>query len=83
MRVSTDGNSQLDRLMDTLASSIWYTYDAYGWIVPAIFLTLLFFAAVVLLCWLADVIPLEGEILTAPHSIFNCMRKRWQTKANG
>ena len=82
MRVSTDGNTQLDRLMDTVASSISYTYDAYGWILPALLLTVLLFAVMALFCWMLEDVPLELEVFTAPHSIFTWVRNRWQANVN-
>ena len=46
----SDGSSQFDSLVDSVGYWFFNIYDAYGWYVPALFLTLLLFSALALLC---------------------------------
>lgn len=73
-------NRSLADLLDSVATATPNAVDCYGWIVPATFLTLLFIAALVIVCWQLDDLPLEGDIFTVPHAIFAWARKRWQKK---
>jgi hypothetical protein len=40
--MGTDGNSQLVAMWDAAVAAITNTFDAYGWIVPAILVALLY-----------------------------------------
>jgi uncharacterized membrane protein YqgA involved in biofilm formation len=78
--VSGESRSLLGGLLDSAASVVLTAFETYGWIVPASLLTILFFAGLVVLCWMLDDLPLEFEVLTAPRSIFDWTRKRWVGK---
>jgi hypothetical protein len=41
-RVSADGNSQFESLWNTAAAAVFNAIDAYGWVVPALVISLLF-----------------------------------------
>lgn len=74
-------NRSLADLLDSAATATLNGVDSYGWIVPATFLTLLFIAVLVIVCWRLDDFPLDGDIFAVPHAIFAWARKRWQKKA--
>jgi hypothetical protein len=76
----TDGNSQLESLWDACAAAVLNTYDAYGWLLPALLLTLLFFLVFAIVCWAMDDIGLDLPILEGPAAIFRCCRKRWEPR---
>src|SRR4051812_47386337 len=73
-----DGNSQLESLWDTCAAAVLNTYDAYGWLLPALLLTFLFFLIFAFVCWALDDIPLDLPLLKGPAAIFRWCRKRWE-----
>jgi hypothetical protein len=81
--VSGDGNSQVDGLKDAVASTVFNAVDAYGWVVPATLLTVLFIAALTLLCWVMDDLPLDLPVISGPRSIFREMRALWRDKGAG
>ena len=76
----SEGSSQLDSLLDSVGVWFFNIYDAYGWYVPALFLTVLFIAALALLSYVLEDIPLEPDIFRAPKAIFAWTRKRWRQK---
>lgn len=78
--MSGESRSLIGGLLDSATSVVFSAYEAYGWIVPATVVTVLFFAVFVFLCWLLEDIPLEFDVFTAPRSIFNWTHKRWVGK---
>ncbi len=75
-----DANSQLAGLWDTCATALLNTWDAYGWILPAILLTLLFFGAIVLVCWALADLDFDAGLIEAPIGIFRWCRKTFQSQ---
>lgn len=73
-----DDGSQLAALWDAAASTIFNVYDAYGWIVPALVLSLLFLALIALFGYLLDDIPVE--FLDGFVGVFRWTRKRWRDR---
>jgi hypothetical protein len=86
VRVSSDGGPQLERLWDTAASTVFNVYDAYGWIVPALLLSLLFLGLLVLLLSLlaplAEGLEIEPEFLQGFGGIFRWTRESWQSQGD-
>jgi hypothetical protein len=76
--VSSDGGSQLAWLWDAAVTGVLDVYNAWGWILPAILLTLLFCVVVVILCWILEDLPPEMEIVRTPFAIFRWTRRRWR-----
>ena len=74
----SEGPSQLDSLLDSVGVWFFNIYDAYGWYVPALFLTVLFFAALALLCYAMEDFPIEPCIFRAPKAIFTWTKKQWR-----
>lgn len=73
----TDGSSQIDSLWDSCATFVLSAYDAYGWVVPALLLTLLFFTLIAAICWALDDI-VEAPVLEGPRAIFRWCRQNWE-----
>jgi hypothetical protein len=78
----TDGGSQFESLWDGCAAALFNVYDGYGWIVPALLLTLLFFLALALLCWWAEDVFVE-PMFQGPSAIFRWCRHRWKPQRSG
>jgi len=76
--VSADEKSLFDGLWDTLSSAVFNAYDAYGWIIPALLLTILLFAIVVLIAYAMEDIPIDVEIFHGVGAIFKWTRRRWR-----
>jgi hypothetical protein len=76
--MGADGNSQLVAMWDAAASAITSTFDAYGWIVPAILVALLYLCLIALFCWLVEDLPFELPVFEGVGGIFKWMRKSWQ-----
>ena len=74
----SEGSSELDSFLDSLGTWFFNTFDACGWYVPALLLTILFFAAFALFCYRTEDIPLELDIFRAPGAIFTWTKKQWQ-----
>jgi hypothetical protein len=74
----SEGSSQLDNRLDSLGTWFFNVLDGYGWYVPALLLTFLFFAALALFCYMIEDVPLEPDILCAPKAIFSWTKERWQ-----
>jgi hypothetical protein len=72
--MSTDGSSQLEAMWDSLAAMVLNVYDAYGWIVPALLLSVLFLGLIALFAWLTEELPLDLEIFRCLGGIFKWMR---------
>jgi hypothetical protein len=78
--VSTGGNSQLEGLWDAAATVVFNVYDAYGWVIPAVLLSLLLLGVLVLLAWALEDLPVDAEILQGFGGIFRWTRKRWRDR---
>jgi hypothetical protein len=78
--VSADGDSHLDGLWDAAASVVFNAYNAYGWVLPAALLSLLFLGALVLFCWLLDDLPFDLQVIKGPRWIFRWTRAGWRKR---
>ena len=76
----TDPGSQLDTLWDTCATALLTAWDSYAWLPPAFLLTLLFFAAVALLCWALEDIDFDVGLVEAPVAIFRWSKRTFQVR---
>jgi hypothetical protein len=80
--VSSDDGSQLESLWNITANAVIDAYNAWGWVVPAIFLTALFGVVCLLLIELASSLHLECFADLSPEiepisAIFSWTRKEW------
>jgi len=75
--VSVDGNSYFESLWDSMACSVGNVIDAYGWIVPALLLTVLLLGVIVLIGSFFEDFPVELPILEGIGGIFKWARERW------
>jgi hypothetical protein len=75
--VSTDGNSYFENLWNTATCTFCNVIDAYGWIVPALFLTVLLIGVIALFAWIAEDIPFDLEIFQSVGGIFKWARSQW------
>ena len=78
VRVSTEGNSFLESLSDASASALFNVYDAYGWVIPAVLLSLLLLGALALLAWALEDLPLDAELFQGFGGIFRWSRRWWR-----
>jgi len=76
--VSTEGNSFLEGLWDAAASTLFNVYDAYGWVIPALLLSLLLLVVLALLAWALEDLPVDVEVLQGFGGIFRWTRKWWR-----
>jgi len=76
--VSADEKSLFAGLWDALSSAVINAYDAYGWILPALFLTVLLLAILVVIAWAAEDLPFEIEIFDSVGGIFKWARRCWR-----
>jgi uncharacterized membrane protein len=73
-----EGYSPIGEQLSNLAPGIYSVYDGLGWIVPALFLTLLLFAFYVLLCWTFEDMIIDFPLIRGPRFIFGWSRKLWR-----
>jgi hypothetical protein len=78
-----EGNGQFESLWDASGTWLFNVVDAYGWVLPATLLTLLFLGAVVLLCWWLEDLPFDLPVLEGPFQIFQTQRKGWRERRKG
>jgi len=76
--VSTEGNSFLEGLWDAAASALFNVYDAHGWVIPAVLLSLLLLGVLALLAWALEDLPVDAEALQGFGGIFRWTRKWWR-----
>jgi hypothetical protein len=53
-------------------------YDAYGWVLPALLLSLLLLGFLALLAWALEDLPVDVEVLQGFDGIFRGTRKWWR-----
>jgi hypothetical protein len=82
-RVSADGGSQLEGIWDAFASAVFNLIDSYGWILPAVALSILFLGLIVLVAWCLEDLPFEPEIFDGIGGIFRWTRKWWKDSRDG
>lgn len=75
--MSTDGNSPFEGFWDATTGTVTSAIDAYGWVIPAIALTFLLLAVMIVVGWLIDDIPFGFGILRGIRGIFRWTRARW------
>jgi hypothetical protein len=80
--LSYDDSSQLEGLWNTTANAVIDTYNAWGWVMPAILLTALFVVVCLLLIGLVSSLHLECFADLSPEvepisAIFSWTRKEW------
>jgi hypothetical protein len=75
--VPGESSSQLDGLVDFVTPAIFNAYDAYGWLIPAVLLTVVFFGLFFLACYLFEEIPMDFPIFRGPRFIFSWSREHW------
>jgi hypothetical protein len=81
--MGADGNSQLVPIWDAAVAAITNTFDAYGWIVPAVLLSVLFIALLGLVGYIMEDIPVDADVFNVFPAIFKWMRESWQGNNGG
>ena len=71
----SDGE-RLNSLFDSVSTAIFGAYDAYGWVLPALLLTILVFGLIALFALSFDDLPVE--FLEAVPRVFLWTRARWR-----
>jgi hypothetical protein len=69
-----DSYSQLERLGDADGSVVLNVLDAYGWIVPAVLMTILLLGVVILIAWALEELPFELPVFEGIGGIFKWSR---------
>ena len=77
-RVSADGNSQFESLWNTVVAGFYYAFDAYGWVLPAVVLSVMLLCLIALLAWWLEDIPFDMDLFRAIGGIFRWTRERWR-----
>ena len=75
--MSADG-SHLESLWDSISSTVLNAWDGFGWIIPAVVLTILLLGAILLVAWWLEDIPFEPEVFNGIDGIFKWTRKSWR-----
>jgi hypothetical protein len=75
-----DVNSKLDGMSDAVSSAIITAFDSYGWVIPALFLVLLFIGVLLLIAFaLGSVdIDLDLPVFESVSGIFKWARETWR-----
>jgi hypothetical protein len=76
--VSADEKSLFDGVWDTFSSAVFNAWDGYGWILPALLLTLLLLGVLVLIAWAMEDFPIDVDIFDGIGGIFRWTRRRWK-----
>jgi hypothetical protein len=61
-----------------LVGPVLNALDAFGWIIPALALTVLLLGAIALVAWCLEDLPFEPEIFDAIGGIFRWTRESWR-----
>jgi len=69
-----DSYSQLEKLGDADGSVFFNILDAYGWIVPAVLMSILLFGVVILIAWAIEDLPVEFPFFEGVGGIFKWSR---------
>jgi len=78
-----EGYSRIGEQLSNVAPGIYSVYDGFGWIIPALLLTFLFFGVYVLLCWAFDDVIIDFPFFRGPRFIFSWTRKVWRGEPLG
>jgi hypothetical protein len=81
--MGVEGNSQLVAMWDAAVAAITNSFDAYGWVVPAILVTLLYLCLIALFCWWLEDLPFELSVFEGVGGIFKWMRISWREQTSG
>lgn len=76
--LSADEKSLLEGLWDAFTSGVINVYDGYGWIIPALLLTILLLGVLVLIAYAVEDLPIDVEIFDGIGGIFKWTRRRWK-----
>jgi hypothetical protein len=82
-RVPTNSDSTFESLWNVTASAVVNLIDAYGWVISATVLTILFLIVIGLICWWMEDLPFELPVFESVSGIFKWMRKTWQSERGG
>lgn len=70
--------SLFEGLWDTISSAMFNVFDSYGWIIPAVLLTMLLLGILVLISYAMEDLPIDAEIFDGVGGIFRCTRRWWK-----
>jgi hypothetical protein len=76
--VSADEKPLLDGLWDSFSLVVFNSYDSYGWILPALLLTILLLGVLLLFAWATEDLPIDVGIFETVSDIFKWSRRRWK-----
>ena len=81
--MSADEKSLLEGLWDTFSSAVFNAYEGYGWILPALLLTILLLGVLALIACAMEDLPLDIEIFDGIGGIFKWTRRWWKGNRSG
>lgn len=64
-------------------SAVFNVYASYGWILPALVLTIFLLGVLLLIAYAAEDLPIDGEIFDGIGSIFKWTRRWWKRGRSG
>ncbi len=81
--MSVDDKSLCEGLWDTFSSAVFNAYDGYGWILPALLLTILLLGVLVLIACAMEDLPFDVEMFDGIEGIFRWTRRWWKGNRRG
>jgi hypothetical protein len=90
--MSTDWSSQLDGLWDAMATAVLNVYDAYGWVIPALLLSIVVLVLLVGVLGLlasigVDDLPVDADVFGGVggmfRGIFRWTHENWRAGRGG
>jgi hypothetical protein len=76
--VSADEKQLFEGLWDTFSSAVSNAYDGYGWILPAVLLTILLLGVLALIAYAMEDLLIDVEIFDGIGGIFRWTRRWWK-----
>lgn len=76
--MSADEKQLFEGLWDTFSSTVSNAYDGYGWILPAVLLTILLLGVLALIAYAIEDLPIDVEIFDGIGGIFRWTRRWWK-----
>ena len=87
--MSADWSSRLEGLWDAMATAVLNVYDAYGWVIPAVLLSLLLLVLLIGVLWLVasavGELSLDADVnvFGGFGGIFRWTRENWRAGRGG
>jgi len=61
-----------------MATAVFNVYDAYGWVILAVLLSVLLLGVLALPAWALEDLPVDAEVFQGFGGIFRWTRKWWR-----